>query len=248
MQLFLGCPEAQIDAPKHKSHLSISHNHVTIFHGRNTMTQSSRSIRAAIVAVLAAGSMMTIGCTGPAVRSDSKLTSAFQKPKWLKAPWSKSEDEMPEPYPNPVKIASTWTPDVLVQTGRTPTRGFGGRLFFFDEKTKAVPVEGTLTVHGFELDSRPERKLRSSPSSSRPSSSRRTLAKVTSVQAIAFGFRGMRSAVTKHECRSCQRSKRRKGNWCKAARRQSSCRAERKSSRKRSPVAYHPSTTDTAMR
>lgn len=140
-------------APNHKSHLSIPHNNVTIFHGRNTMTQSSRSIRAAIVAVLAAGSMMTIGCTGPAMRSDSKLTSAFQKPKWLKAPWSKSEDEMPEPYPNPVKIASTWTPDVLVQTGKTPTRGFGGRLFFFDEKTKAVPVEGTLTVHGFELDS-----------------------------------------------------------------------------------------------
>ena len=46
-------------------------------------------------------------------------------------------------------MAVTWTPDTLVQTGRTPTRGFGGRLFFYDEKTRAVPVEGDLTVHAF---------------------------------------------------------------------------------------------------
>ena len=62
----------------------------------------------------------------------------------------KKTSEMPEPYPNPVKIAATWTPDTLVQTGRTPTRGFGGRVFFYDERTRPVPVEGTLTVHGFD--------------------------------------------------------------------------------------------------
>jgi hypothetical protein len=33
--------------------------------------------------------------------------------------------------------------------GRTPTRGFGGRIFMYDEKSNAVPVEGTLIVHGF---------------------------------------------------------------------------------------------------
>jgi hypothetical protein len=62
----------------------------------------------------------------------------------------KKKNEKPEPYPNPVKIAATWTPDTLVQTGRTPTRGFGGRVFFYDEKSRPVPVEGTLTVHGFD--------------------------------------------------------------------------------------------------
>ena len=62
----------------------------------------------------------------------------------------KKKDKMPEPYPNPVKIAATWTPDTLIQTGRTPTRGFGGRVFFYDEKSRPVPVEGTLTVHGFD--------------------------------------------------------------------------------------------------
>lgn len=60
-------------------------------------------------------------------------------------PWSK-KDKPPKPYPNPVKMAVTWTPDTLSQAGRTPTRGFGGRLFFFDEKIRPVPVEGDLTV------------------------------------------------------------------------------------------------------
>lgn len=62
----------------------------------------------------------------------------------------KKDDEVPEPYPNPVKLAATWTPDTLIQVGRTPTRGFGGRVFFYDEKSRPVPVEGTLTVHGFD--------------------------------------------------------------------------------------------------
>ncbi len=65
-----------------------------------------------------------------------------------KMPWSKKKDE-PKPYPNPTRMATTWIPDTLVQTGRTPTRGFGGRVFFYDEKTKAVPVDGELTVHAF---------------------------------------------------------------------------------------------------
>ncbi|QEF97228.1 hypothetical protein Mal15_12660 [Stieleria maiorica] len=116
------------------------------------MSYTTRSAKALAVAVLAAGSLVAGGCTSPATRGDAKLASFFDAPEWMKkAPWSKKEDEPPVPYPGPVKMATTWSPDVLVQTGKTPTRGFGGRLFFFDEKTKAVPVEGTLTIHGFEM-------------------------------------------------------------------------------------------------
>ncbi|TWT56174.1 hypothetical protein [Allorhodopirellula solitaria] len=71
-------------------------------------------------------------------------------------PWSKSKDGMPEPYPNPVKLAATWTPDTLTQVGRIPTRGFGARVFFYDEKSRPVPVEGTLTVHAFDEKKKPE--------------------------------------------------------------------------------------------
>ena len=38
----------------------------------------------------------------------------------------------------------------MVETGRTPTRGFGGRVLFYDEKSRPVPVEGSLMVHGFD--------------------------------------------------------------------------------------------------
>jgi hypothetical protein len=76
------------------------------------------------------------GCTGSGPKGSSSWSM----------PWSK-KDKPPKPYPNPVKMAVTWTPDTLVQSGRTPTRGFGGRLFFYDEKTRPVPVAGDLTVH-----------------------------------------------------------------------------------------------------
>lgn len=87
-----------------------------------------------------------LGCaTLPSETSDQEK-SFFDRMPWA----SKAADEAPEPYPNPVKLAATWTPDTLVQTGRTPTRGFGGRVFFYDEKSRPVPVEGTLVVHGFD--------------------------------------------------------------------------------------------------
>ncbi len=95
----------------------------------------------------AAASLMMLGTVGCASVSNKP---GGKKPSLLdRMPWAADKDAPPEPYPNPVKIATTWTPDVLVQTGRTPTRGFGGRIFFYDEKSRAVPVEGTLVVHGF---------------------------------------------------------------------------------------------------
>ncbi|TWU18469.1 hypothetical protein Poly21_06320 [Allorhodopirellula heiligendammensis] len=89
------------------------------------------------------------GCTTLSTKDsmvDTKpATSIFDR-----MPWSKSKDGMPEPYPNPVKLAATWTPDTLTQVGRVPTRGFGARVFFYDEKSRPVPVEGTLRVHAFD--------------------------------------------------------------------------------------------------
>lgn len=69
--------------------------------------------------------------------------------KWsLPNPLS-SEPKEEKPYPTPVKIASTWAPDVLSAPGKTSTRGFGGRLFFYDQKSRAIPVKGELTIIGY---------------------------------------------------------------------------------------------------
>lgn len=92
-----------------------------------------------------------LGCvSGPSNNLFSK-SPASQKGSFLDSiPFVGKKDRTPEPYPNPVKLAVTWTPDTIIQTGRTPTRGFGGRVFFYDDTSKAVPVEGTLVVHGFD--------------------------------------------------------------------------------------------------
>jgi hypothetical protein len=105
-----------------------------------------------------AASLLTLAAVGCVSLSEQAKTDPFRDKEKKKAesslldrlPWAGKKTEEVVPYPNPVKIAATWTPDTLIQTGRTPTRGFGGRVFFYDEKTRPVPVEGTLIVHGFD--------------------------------------------------------------------------------------------------
>ncbi len=106
------------------------------------MRISRRQFTAAAVSLVA---LAPTGCSTVPKTTDSKSDSSFLD----RMPWSK-KDQTPDPYPNPVKVATTWTADTLVQTGRTPTRGFGGRVYFYDEKSRPVPVDGTLIVHGFD--------------------------------------------------------------------------------------------------
>lgn len=111
-----------------------------------------QSLTTAAVALLA---MATLGCASLPDKSafaDKDKPGESKKSLLDRLPLlgASKHDEQPEPYPNPVKLLTTWTPDTLLQTGRTPTRGFGGRVFFYDEKSRPVPVEGTLTVHGFD--------------------------------------------------------------------------------------------------
>lgn len=98
----------------------------------------------------------TTGCNAIPGKEGGSSQSWFDR-----LPWFGKHDAAPEPYPNPVKLAVTWTPDTLIQAGRTPTRGFGGRLFFYNEKSQPVPVDGTLVVHGFdEQAKRPEETVK----------------------------------------------------------------------------------------
>ena len=52
-------------------------------------------------------------------------------------------------YQIPQKMAVIWSPDILTMPGKPPTRGFGGRVFFYNERSQPVPVEGDLIVHGY---------------------------------------------------------------------------------------------------
>lgn len=109
-----------------------------------------------------------LGCvSGPSNDLFSKKPTSKEGSFLDSIPFVGKKDKTPEPYTNPVKLAVTWTPDTIIQTGRTPTRGFGGRIFFYDEKSKSVPVEGTLVVHGFddtsENDASPAKRFEFTP-------------------------------------------------------------------------------------
>ena len=113
---------------------------------RDCVIMSYRSNNFAVVVLLVACVGMNVGCS---TLPKSQTAKPEGKSFLDRMPWNKKETA-PEPYPNPMKVAATWTPDTLVQTGRTPTRGFGGRVFFYDEKSRPVPVDGTLVIHGFD--------------------------------------------------------------------------------------------------
>jgi hypothetical protein len=65
-------------------------------------------------------------------------------------PWAK--EEKPQET-SPKRMVAIWTDTVLHAAGKPSTRGFGGRLYFYDETNNAIPVEGTLVVYAYD-DSR----------------------------------------------------------------------------------------------
>ncbi len=105
------------------------------------MNVTKRNVAKLAAALLISGSVGCGSMNKNAVKQGSFLNSL---------PLIGNSSDEPEPYPNPVKLATTWTPDVLTKVGKTPTRGFGGRVFFYNDKSEPVPVEGSLIVHAFD--------------------------------------------------------------------------------------------------
>jgi hypothetical protein len=76
-------------------------------------------------------------------------TIEMPKAEW---PWGKSKEEkerMSE-YENPVRMVAIWTDTVRFTSGGHPTRGFGGRLYFYNQRGQAIPVEGQLAVFAYD--------------------------------------------------------------------------------------------------
>jgi hypothetical protein len=78
---------------------------------------------------------------------ESTLTTFLKKPE----------------YQEPKSMVAIWTEDTLIQPGKPVTRGFGGRIYFYNEKSQAIPVDGELVVYGFD-DSATTKPSRASPS------------------------------------------------------------------------------------
>lgn len=78
-------------------------------------------------------------------------THAELKLKLPRAPWKKKKQEVKRSaYARPARMVVIWTPDVLTVPGKTPTRGVGGRIYFYNNENKTVSVEGQLMVYAYD--------------------------------------------------------------------------------------------------
>lgn len=81
----------------------------------------------------------------------------FKKPKSL---WPLDVEKGPQ---QPASMAAIWSDTELYLPNQPPTRGFGGRLYFYDKRNDAIPVEGQLIVYVYDDDlgsdhNQPDRK------------------------------------------------------------------------------------------
>lgn len=53
-------------------------------------------------------------------------------------------------FQTPARLIAIWSDAMYSQPGQAPTRGFGGRLYFYNAKDKTVPVEGQLVVYAYD--------------------------------------------------------------------------------------------------
>jgi len=84
----------------------------------------------------------------------SKRKSDKKKEGWS---WFKKPE-----YQEPKSMVAIWTEDTFIQPGKPVTRGFGGRIYFYNEKSQAIPVDGELMVYGFD-DSATGKPVNASP-------------------------------------------------------------------------------------
>lgn len=54
----------------------------------------------------------------------------------------------------PVKIVTIWAPAIFNDPGKPPTRGLGGRIYFYNSDNQPVQVEGQLVVFAYD-DTKP---------------------------------------------------------------------------------------------
>ncbi len=46
-------------------------------------------------------------------------------------------------------MATIWRADRMAEPGQREMRGFGARIYFYNEKSQAIPVDGDVVVHGY---------------------------------------------------------------------------------------------------
>src|SRR5688500_12638570 len=89
--------------------------------------------------LLAISAGLTSGCAGMTKNWSSAV------------PWGDKPSTMSEgKSQTPVKMAALWSPALYSAACKKATRGFGGRIYFYNAKNEAIPVQGQLVVYCFD--------------------------------------------------------------------------------------------------
>ncbi len=73
--------------------------------------------------------------------------ATIEIPKSL--PFAKKDPSKAKPE-QPARMMAIWSDAIYTEPGKPPVRGFGGRLYFHNAASKAVPVQGQLVVYGYD--------------------------------------------------------------------------------------------------
>lgn len=63
-------------------------------------------------------------------------------------------------FQQPARMAVIWKESSVSPNGEKPTRGFGGRVYFYDSENETVRVDGELTVYAYDDSNTPDGQSR----------------------------------------------------------------------------------------
>jgi hypothetical protein len=87
--------------------------------------------------VLALAGLVATGCSTLDIQS--------------KLPWATNEEKLKkDKFQRPVRMAAIWTPTTMTSPSGSVTRGFGGRLYFYNDVGEPIAVEGQLMVYAYD--------------------------------------------------------------------------------------------------
>lgn len=86
--------------------------------------------------------MCCVAISGCASMTDKGKGKKNEDSKW--SLFKKKEYQIPQ------SMNVTWVHDIISVPGKPPTRGFGGRIYFYNEKSQTIPVDGEVMVYGFD--------------------------------------------------------------------------------------------------
>lgn len=98
---------------------------------------------------------LTVICLWIGVISGCQTTSFEKLKDATRLPFMSKEPKVQESeYAAAAKLVAIWSDAMYSEPGQKNVRGFGGRLYFYSNENKTIPVQGQLVVYGYD-DSSP---------------------------------------------------------------------------------------------